>query len=207
MQKLSVGTSSEYTNGSQPIFTPETAVPEPLTAVPQATANMASFEPRFSPIQKGTPTMKKSISILSFVIMGVAIGAGIFTGLGAAKLSAKSGGNPLGGGDQPIAQIAGDSLQNGQVFGSADEKTFKDSAEGFLKIGGHTGGEGSHQLVREGGISQTVYLTSSVTDLDKFEGMQVKVWGETFKAQSAGWLMDVGRVQVVNTQATAPSEE
>lgn len=31
------------------------------------------------------------------------------------------------------------------------------------------------------------------------------IWGETFKGQKAGWLMDVGRVEVVNTSATKPS--
>jgi hypothetical protein len=36
--------------------------------------------------------------------------------------------------------------------------------------------------------------------------MQVKVWGETFKGQKAGWLMDVGRVQVIDTEAEAPVE-
>jgi hypothetical protein len=37
--------------------------------------------------------------------------------------------------------------------------------------------------------------------------MIVKVWGETNKAQKAGWLMDVGRVQVVNPQGEAPAEK
>jgi hypothetical protein len=94
----------------------------------------------------------------------------------------------------------------GDVFGVQDEKTFKDSAEGYLEIGG-LDGEGSHKLLRPGGDSQTVYLTSSVTDLDKFDGMSVKVWGETFKGQKAGWLMDVGRVQIVSPQGEKPTEE
>jgi hypothetical protein len=33
-------------------------------------------------------------------------------------------------------------------------------------------------------------------DLDSFVGMDVKVWGITFQAEIAGWLMDVGRVEV-----------
>ena len=37
--------------------------------------------------------------------------------------------------------------------------------------------------------------------------MKVKVWGETFKGQTAGWLMDVGRVQVVELDAEPPVEE
>lgn len=83
-----------------------------------------------------------------------------------------------------------------KVVGSQDKKTFKDSAEGFLEKGG-INGEGTHRLIREGGPSQTAYLTSSVVDMDEFVGKKVKVWGETFGAEKAGWLMDVGRVEVL----------
>lgn len=82
------------------------------------------------------------------------------------------------------------------VVGSADAKTFKDSAQGELESGG-IDGEGTHKLIRPGGDSQTVVLTSSVLDLSQFEGKRVKVWGETFAAQKAGWLMDVGKVEVL----------
>jgi hypothetical protein len=83
------------------------------------------------------------------------------------------------------------------VVGVEDTETFKDTAEGKLEKGG-LNGEGSHHLVRPGGESQTVYLTSSIVDLDKFVGSKVKIWGETFAAQKAGWLMDVGRLEVLN---------
>ena len=83
-----------------------------------------------------------------------------------------------------------------KVVGSKDLSTFKDKAEGVLEKGG-INGEGTHKLIREGGPSQTVYLTSSVVDLDQFIGKKVRVWGETFAAQKAGWLMDVGRVEVL----------
>lgn len=75
-------------------------------------------------------------------------------------------------------------------------KEFKDSAEGILEAGG-LDGEGTHKLIREGGPSQTAYLTSSIIDLSKYVGKKVKVWGETFKAQKAGWLMDVGRLEIL----------
>lgn len=84
----------------------------------------------------------------------------------------------------------------GLTVGLADEKTFRDSAEGKLESGG-LDGEGSHHLVRPGGESQYVYLTSSTIDLDKFVGRQVKVWGETFTSQKSGWLMDVGKLKVL----------
>lgn len=82
------------------------------------------------------------------------------------------------------------------VVGSTDVKTFRDSAEGTIEVGG-INGEGTHKLIRPGGESQTVYLTSSVLDLGQFEGKKVRVWGETNAAAQAGWLMDVGKVEIL----------
>lgn len=87
-------------------------------------------------------------------------------------------------------------LAAGTVFGSDDLKTFKDTTEGILKKGG-TDGEGSHHLERQGGESQNVYLTSSIIDLNEFIDKKIKIWGETNKARKAGWLMDVGRVEIL----------
>lgn len=86
-------------------------------------------------------------------------------------------------------------LKRGQAFGSEDTKTFRDTAEGTLEKGG-VGQEGSHKLIRPGGDSQTAALTSSIVNLDQFIGRKIKVWGETQKASKAGWLMDVGRLEV-----------
>lgn len=88
-------------------------------------------------------------------------------------------------------------IKTGAIFGSSDEKAFKDSAEGMLKKGGIEG-EGAYHLERPGGVSQNVYLTSSVLDLSQLVGRKIKVWGETNAAQTAGWLMDVGRAQIIN---------
>ncbi len=96
-------------------------------------------------------------------------------------------------------------IKVGQVFGSSDEKTFRDHAVGVLKKGG-IDGEGSHHLVRPGGPSKNVYLTSSVVDLDLFDGAKVEVWGETFGAKKAGWLMDVGRIKVLDLHPAEPQE-
>ncbi|HYD35353.1 MAG TPA: hypothetical protein VD999_04760 [Vitreimonas sp.] len=154
---------------------------------------------------KEGPSMSNSRAKLPLAIAALAVVAGILTGFGGAKLATKT--SSLGGDSgAPIQKVATGEVNAGDVFGVQDEQTFKDSAEGYLEIGG-IDGEGSHKLLRPGGISQTVYLTSSVTDLDKFKGMQVKVWGETNKGQKAGWLMDVGRVQIINPAAEAPVEE
>jgi len=78
----------------------------------------------------------------------------------------------------------------------ADNQTFRDSATGTIeKKDENDTNEGTHKLVREGGSSQTVYLVSSVVDLDKYVGKKVTVWGETFSSTQVGWLMDVGRVE------------
>ncbi len=80
--------------------------------------------------------------------------------------------------------------------GIADKKTFKDKAEGILKVGG-IDGEGNFHLERPGGTSQNVYLTSSTVDLQQYVNKKVRVWGATFQAQQAGWLMDVGYVEIL----------
>lgn len=83
--------------------------------------------------------------------------------------------------------------------GIKDEEVFRDHAQGRIEANDFSQvEEGSHRLMRLGGESQTAYLTSSVVDLDQFVGKCVEVWGETFAGQSAGWLMDVGRVKILD---------
>lgn len=90
----------------------------------------------------------------------------------------------------------GSAVTKGTIVGSNDATTFKDQAEGTLQKGG-IDGEGSHKLIRPGGDSQTVYLSSATIDLDQYIGKKVRVWGQTNSAQKAGWLMDVGRLEVL----------
>lgn len=87
-------------------------------------------------------------------------------------------------------------IKKGLVVGVDDNKQYPNDAEGELTEGG-IDGEGTHHLVRPGGDSQNVYLTSSNVDLDKFVGHKVKVNGKTFSAEKAGWLMDVGKLEVL----------
>lgn len=96
----------------------------------------------------------------------------------------------------PGKRLLGSGVEKGKTYGEGDVKEFKDTAEGELKEGGIEG-EGQYHLVRPGGESQNVYLTSSQVDLSLFIDRKVKVWGATQTAQVAGWLMDVGRVQVL----------
>lgn len=87
-------------------------------------------------------------------------------------------------------------VAKGETFGTDDTEAFPDIAEGELEEGGIEG-EGAYHLVRPGGESQNVYLTSSTVDLSQLVGRKIKVWGKTQTAQHAGWLMDVGRVEVL----------
>lgn len=91
-------------------------------------------------------------------------------------------------------------IKKGDIFGSADEKTFRDQTEGILQAGG-IDGEGSHHIERGDNKSQWVYVTSSVVDLDLLVGHRVSVWGETNQGKKAGWLMDVGRLKVIELNA------
>lgn len=138
------------------------------------------------------------------VVAIFAVMAGVATGFGSFRLFAKSGMLATTAEDQlPTTAVEG-KVAKGDVFGSKDA-TFDSNAEGYLEEGGIEG-EGSHKLLRAGGPSQTVYLTSSIVDLDQFAGMEVKIWGETFKSQKAGWFMDVGRVEVLVVNGEAPQE-
>lgn len=85
---------------------------------------------------------------------------------------------------------------SGKTAGVANSKSFKDKAEGVLKEGG-INGEGNFHLERPGGESQNVYLTSTTVDLSEYVNKKIRVYGETFKGQNAGWLMDVGMVETL----------
>lgn len=143
--------------------------------------NLNSQEPgihKFEP-DATTPQMpmtKLLIFVAVAVILGVAVGF-------LPRLLTKSSGTTSQG-------------EASKTAGIVDKKTFKDSAEGTLKEGG-IDGEGNFHLVRPGGESQNVYLTSTTVDLSLYIGKKVKVWGQTFTGEKAGWLMDVGLVEVL----------
>jgi hypothetical protein len=130
------------------------------------------------------PVAKNSLIlvVVALVIVIAGVGSGWFLFKG--KISSST------------SQIVPGAKSGVKEAGLADEKTFRDTASGTLEEGG-VNGEGTHHLVREGGPSQNVYLTSTVIDLQSFVGKKVQVWGETIGARKAGWLMDVGKVKVI----------
>jgi len=125
-----------------------------------------------------------------FILLIVAVVIGIMTGYVLGSNRGSSGSALTSGG------IDSSNISKGSIIGSNDTKLFKDTADGTLKAGGIKD-EGQFHLVRPGGDSQNVYLTSSSLDLSKLVGKKIKVWGQTQTAQYAGWLMDVGRVEVL----------
>lgn len=131
----------------------------------------------------------KEIFFPAFVILLI-LGAGVISGY---FLSTRQFGKTA-----VAPGEVGEEIKKGMVVGVDNPQVFRDTAVGIIEINdGSFTDEGSHKLVREGGESQTAYLTSSVLDLDKLVGRKVKLWGETFAAQKAGWLMDVGKVEVL----------
>lgn len=132
----------------------------------------------------------KNTLVPAMIILLVVL-AGVGTGW---YLSQTGGGGILPG---KVAVAPGAKVESGgKEVGLEDTATFRDKAEGVLENGGIEG-EGTHHLVRDGGPSQNVYLTSSVIDLDQFVGKKVEVWGETNKGDKAGWLMDVGKIKIL----------
>jgi hypothetical protein len=79
--------------------------------------------------------------------------------------------------------------------GMLDPSVKYDTATGTLQDGG-LNGEGTYHLVRDGGASHYVYLTSSVVDLSVFINKNVQIWGQTEASKKVGWLMDVAKIQI-----------
>lgn len=130
----------------------------------------------------------------SFVVLALSVLV-IIAGVGTGYVLA--GGNNSGSStmsdqvkEQAVAKDGADEA------GIEDESQFPDTAEGQLVTGG-IDGEGTHYLERDAGEEKRVYLTSTVVDLESFSGKKVQVWGQTIAAQSAPWLMDVGRIKTV----------
>jgi len=128
--------------------------------------------------------------LLPLVLIIVIVAIGTFSGL---LLSSKA---------KSSQKLAASAFQNQKDLPPDVQKsfnqTFKDQAEGVIQKNDQFDkyAQGTHKLIRPGGESQTAYLTSSVLDLDQYNGKKVKVYGETFGSSQVGWLMDVGKVEV-----------
>ena len=165
-------------------------MPEPVKIASELARPLVK---KLDPPKKGSP-MKTVFIVLAVILVGIGSGYGL---------------NTLTGGISGIkssTQVTPGGIKVGDVIGSPDEKSFPDQVEGVLVPGGIES-EGSYHLLRPGGPSQNVYLTSSLVDLNLFVDHKVQIWGESFAAQKAGWLMDVGRVKILELNAPKPFEE
>lgn len=132
-------------------------------------------------------TMTKQMKLIIGSVFVLMVGLGILTGYIISGKKTPSATSTASAGPTAIGK---------NVFGSADSKTFTDSATGVIEKDGISG-EGTHKLVREGGPSQTACLVSSVLDLDQFVGKKVKVTSKTMDAKKCPWFMDVGRIEIL----------
>ncbi len=160
------------------------------------TANPVATEP--APQMPPAPVVKKIITeeskmkkFIPIIIAVLVVLAGVMSGKTMA--SGKSGSSsqtPSG------VAVGDDKVGSDNEVGIDDSETFKDTAEGTLVEGG-IDGEGTHHLDRDLGETKYVYLTSTAINLDNFIGKKIQVWGQTIAGKKAGWLMDVGRVKVL----------
>ena len=138
---------------------------------------------------RAVPAKARLSKFIPIIIIVLIVGAGIFSGL---VISSRS----------KSAKIASSAFNEQNLTPAAKQsfaQTFRDQAEGTVEKNDQDKyAQGTHKLIRTGGESQTAYLTSSVLDLDQYVGKKVKVYGETFGSSQVGWLMDVGKVDVVN---------
>lgn len=130
-------------------------------------------EKNISPHKKN----KLPVVLVAAAILGIGTGALIFGKKGTLSLSQTP-----------------KTIQTDKIVGST-ASNFDKEAEGVLqKNDGKLVKDGTHVLIR-GDVSQNVYLTSSVIDLDGYVGQKVRVWGQTLQSKTAGWFMDVGKLE------------
>lgn len=134
---------------------------------------------------KPTFSMKRLLPALLIVAL-----LGVGTGYAFARMNTGTRGVP---GEQLTEKSQ---VKVGERYGEGDTKTFKDTAEGVVKEGGIEG-EGQYRLIQSDNPDNPAALTSSSVDLSLFVDRKVKIWGQTFEAEKAGWLLDVGQLEVL----------
>lgn len=167
---------------------PTPAPTKPSAGPSEATKSAFSATPSGSPMKSFTPQQEGPSVVKVLAVLLIMASLGIGTGYAIATYTAQTGKSVVPSALNPNAP------EKGKSYGVDDVSSFKDTAEGTLKEGG-VEGEGQFHLERPGGESQNVYLNITA-DLSKFVGKKVKVWGQTQSAQTAGWLMDVGKLEV-----------
>lgn len=152
------------------------------------------MESTLNPVQNNVVRkFEPSKSSNNNLVLGLISIVVVLSGIGLGYLLSGVGGDNAGTGSKNSGNTI--SVSENEA-GIKDESKFATTTDGILTEGG-IGGEGTHHLVRGSGPSQYAYLTSSVVDLSVFEGKKVQVWGDTISGKKAGWLIDVGKIKVV----------
>lgn len=129
-------------------------------------------------------------ALLIFVaLLIVSLGLGIGTGFVFAKKGVQSG-------NSSVSVQSSNSVQTDKEAGINDTSAFPDTATGVLTTGGIRG-EGTHHLDRSETKEKEVALSSTVINLDNFVGKKVEIRGQTISSKTSGWLMDVGKIKIV----------
>jgi hypothetical protein len=151
-----------------------------------STQNIAPRQPVAPVVKTPIAGSENKKAVIASIIVGIVL-LGVGTGwlLSGGLKKTSSEGVPATSG-----------TKSSKEAGSADESSFSVSEEGTLESGG-LNGEGTHHLIRVGGESQTAYLTSSAVDLESFVGKKVKIWGEPGSTKKVGYLIDVGKIRVL----------
>jgi hypothetical protein len=143
-----------------------------------------------------TPLMRKMESKNNSLFLVVGSFLVVLLGIGTGWVL--SGANAQRGGTPELSSEQQDNVtQSSTEAGLQDESIFDEETPIGVLVKGGIEGEGQYHLERDGGPSQNVYLTSTVIDLASFEGKKIQVWGNSLSGKKAGWLMDVGKVKVV----------
>ena len=145
-------------------------------------------------LSKGKSVAINLLVAIVVVLMGTGTGYAL-SNLGGQAESVKNSGT---------APVEEESIKAGEFYGEKVEEDILPEPPMGVVLKGGIEGEGSHRILRVGGPTQTVYLTSSFLDLDPYVNHKVKIWGETFQAQKASWLMDVTGVEVLELNAEKP---
>ena len=155
--------------------------------MPPLTTTSTPPAPAISALKNRIPFLKRvpsRIVALMVVVVLAGVGTGYFLSTQASPSS---------------VTVAPGVKSIGKEVGITDGKILRDCAQGILETNDPSDKktEGSHKLIREGGPSQTLYMTSSVLALDEYIGKKVEVCGETVQSKKVAWFMDVGRLKLL----------
>lgn len=129
-----------------------------------------------------TSRSKLVVGAVMIVLMGSVVGYG----LSRSKITKAS----------KEGNISPGQIKTSTEAGYQDTKLFESIVTGVIKKGGLQG-DGTHSLIQDSNPKNPAALLSSVVDLDEYIDKHVQVWGRSQKGLKAAWLLEVGRVKIL----------